>query len=174
MSSYCAALVNTFVSLGLLLLYTAYYRAYNWDPPYRAPKIVVILFFLSNIFLIVVPLIPPAPGSRTYEHLPYWVSLFLHTSSMSHVHVCSDRRDVTCRSAGISRNDTLDLINYFFFPGHPQSHAIVAISVSIIGVVYWFVWAVWLPRRNGYKLVRVWVLQADGVSRCIYKKAPVQ
>lgn len=57
------------------LLHTkAYQSAWKWDPPFKSPKAVVILFFIANIFLIAVPLIPPAPGSKTYERLPYWVS----------------------------------------------------------------------------------------------------
>ncbi|KAI3615671.1 high affinity methionine permease [Moniliophthora roreri] len=72
LASYCAAIVNLLVSLGLLLLYTSSYRAWEWNPPFRAHKVVVVLFFISNVFLVAVPLIPPAPGSRTYEHLPYW------------------------------------------------------------------------------------------------------
>ncbi|KAF9446624.1 APC amino acid permease [Macrolepiota fuliginosa MF-IS2] len=73
LSSYCSTIINALVALGLLLLHTrAYQAAWKWDPPFRTPKIVVILFFLSNIFLIVVPFMPPAQGSKTYERLPYW------------------------------------------------------------------------------------------------------
>jgi hypothetical protein len=73
-SSYCLSIINTLVSGGLLLLYTPAYRVWDWNPPFRAPKTVICLFFLSNVFLVVVPLVPPASGSRVYEHLPYWVS----------------------------------------------------------------------------------------------------
>ncbi|KAK0451030.1 APC amino acid permease [Armillaria borealis] len=125
LSSYCLAIINALVSVGLLLLYTSTYKAWNWDPPFRAPKIVIVLFFLSNVFLVLVPLIPPAPGSRTYEHLPYW------------------------------------------------SHAVVAFAVSLIGVGYWYVWCVWLPRKRGYRLERTWVLQEDGVSRCVFRQIPL-
>ncbi|KIK58271.1 hypothetical protein GYMLUDRAFT_246296 [Collybiopsis luxurians FD-317 M1] len=72
LSSYCAALINTLVSFGLRLLYTPYLRAYDWNPPFHAPKFVIVLFAISNIFLVTIPLIPLASGSRTYEHLPYW------------------------------------------------------------------------------------------------------
>ncbi|KAF9074561.1 APC amino acid permease [Rhodocollybia butyracea] len=124
LSSYCSALINTLVSFGLLLLYTSYLRAYRWNPPFRAPKLVVMLFALSNLFLVTVPLIPPSSGSRTYEHLPYW------------------------------------------------SHVLVAFSVSAVGIGYWFIWIKWLPRKKGYRLVREWVLQEDGVSRYVYQKVP--
>lgn len=33
-----------------------------------------IFFFLSNVFLLIVPLIPPSAGYEVYEHLPYYVS----------------------------------------------------------------------------------------------------
>ena len=73
-SSYSSSLVNAAVSLGLLLLYTRCYRRWDWDPPFRAYRVIVILFFLSNIFLVVVPFFPPISGSGTYRKLPYWVS----------------------------------------------------------------------------------------------------
>ncbi|KAF8881207.1 amino acid permease-domain-containing protein [Infundibulicybe gibba] len=78
--SYSLALVNTLVSLGLLLLYTPLYRVWNWNPPYQAPKIIIVSFFLSNLFLVSVPLIPPAPGSRVYDHLPYWLHVLVALS----------------------------------------------------------------------------------------------
>lgn len=80
-SSYSLSLVNTLVSFGLLLLYMPSYRVWDWNPPYRAPKIIISIFFLSNIFLVVVPFFPPVMGSRTYEKLPYWVCYFYSCSS---------------------------------------------------------------------------------------------
>jgi hypothetical protein len=50
---------------------------------------------------------------------------------------------------------------------------VVAISASLLGVAYWAIWAVWLPKRNGYELKREWVLQDDGVSRFVFVKVPV-
>ena len=94
MSSYSLSLVNAAVSFGLLLLYTRCYRTWDWDPPFRAPKAIVILFFLSNLFLVVVPFFPPISGSRTYRKLPYWVSrcanppllyASLHDINFSHI-----------------------------------------------------------------------------------------
>ncbi|KAJ6484505.1 APC amino acid permease [Mycena vitilis] len=126
-SSYSLALINTLVSFGLLLLYTPAYKkdkAFGWAPPFRAPRVVTALFFLSNVFLVVVPLVPPAPGRRVYEALPYYL------------------------------------------------HAVVALAVSLLGAAYWYVWGVWLPRRRGYALERVWVLQDDGVPRWVFRRAP--
>ncbi|KAF8899569.1 amino acid permease-domain-containing protein [Mucidula mucida] len=122
LSSYSLALINTLVSFGLLLLYARP----EWDPPFRAPKPVVVAFFLSNVFLVVVPFVPPKEGGRTYEHLPYW------------------------------------------------AHAVTAFAVSFIGLAYWFVWCRWLPRLKGYRLQREWILQDDGVSRCVFQKVPLE
>ncbi|KAJ4002297.1 APC amino acid permease [Lentinula boryana] len=124
LSSYCYALINAFVSFGLLLLYTPYLQVYDWRPPFRAPTFIVLLFAISNLFLVVFPIVPPASGSWTYEHLPYW------------------------------------------------SHVVVAFSVSVVGIGYWVIWVKWLPRKKGYQLVREWVLQDDGVSRCVFRKVP--
>ncbi|KAF5383238.1 hypothetical protein D9615_004869 [Tricholomella constricta] len=77
LSSYSLAIINTLVSLGLLLLYTRPYREWDWNPPFHAPKFVIVLFCLSNVFLVIVPLIPPTRGSRVYEHLPYWLHVFV-------------------------------------------------------------------------------------------------
>jgi hypothetical protein len=73
-ASYATTVVNTLVSFGLLLLYMPSYRIWDWNPPFRAPKTIISLYFLSNLFLVVVPFFPPA--SRTYEKLPYWVFFF--------------------------------------------------------------------------------------------------
>jgi hypothetical protein len=66
------------VSFGLLLLHTPAYKPFGWAPPFRAPRAITVLFFLSNVFLVAVPLIPPAPGRRVYDALPYYVRPFLH------------------------------------------------------------------------------------------------
>ncbi|KAF8548809.1 amino acid transporter [Imleria badia] len=70
--SYPLALFNLVISGGLLLLYTDAFKSYNWDPPFRAYKFVVVFFFLSNVFLVVVPMIPPSAGHEPYQHLPYY------------------------------------------------------------------------------------------------------
>ena len=84
-SSYPLALINTFVSGGLLFIHIpdiwlpkglqALRASYAWSPPFRTWTPVVLFFFLSNVFLVGVPLIPPSRGYQVYEHLPYWVSL---------------------------------------------------------------------------------------------------
>jgi len=121
-SSYSLSIINTAVSLGLLLLYTSAFKERDWNPPFRAWKPIVVIFFSSNVYLLVIPLMPPADGRRVYEHLPYWL------------------------------------------------HVFVSYALSVFGILYWYIWCKWLPRRNGYKLERVWVLQDDNVSRCVLEK----
>ncbi|KAF7331492.1 High affinity methionine permease [Mycena kentingensis (nom. inval.)] len=77
-SSYSLALINTLVSAGLLLLHSRIplFKGYAWSPPFVAPRSVALFFFLSNVFLLVVPLVPPPAGRRVYEGLPY----FLHAA----------------------------------------------------------------------------------------------
>ncbi|EIM87629.1 high affinity methionine permease [Stereum hirsutum FP-91666 SS1] len=72
--SYPFAIVNAFISFSLLYLYTPWSRKkYDWSPPFRATWPVVLFFFLSNVFLAIAPLVPPAPGLSPYESLPYWL-----------------------------------------------------------------------------------------------------
>lgn len=83
-SSYPLALINMFVSGGLLFIHApdnvlpkklkALRASYDWLPPFRAWTPVVLFFFLSNIFLVCVPLMPPAQVYKVYDNLPYWVS----------------------------------------------------------------------------------------------------
>lgn len=70
--SYPLAVVNAFVSAGLVYLYLNR-AAWNWNPPIRATLPVAVFFFLSNIYLIVAPFVPPTEGQNIYETLPYWI-----------------------------------------------------------------------------------------------------
>ncbi|KAI0336783.1 amino acid transporter [Cubamyces sp. BRFM 1775] len=135
LSSYPLAIINTFVSGGLVFIHLPdvwlpkrlqeLRASYGWRPPFAAWTAVVVFFLLSNVFLISVPLIPPSHGYKVYEHLPYWL------------------------------------------------HVLVAWSISLGGVVYWYVWCVWLPRRGGYTLVREWVRDDDGTTRRVVRKVKV-
>ncbi|KAH9897021.1 amino acid transporter [Cubamyces lactineus] len=132
LSSYPLAIINTFVSGGLVFIHLPdawlpkrlqeLRASYGWRPPFAAWTAVVVFFLLSNVFLVAVPLIPPSHGYRVYERLPYWL------------------------------------------------HVLVAWAISLGGVVYWYVWCVWLPRRGGYTLVREWVRDDDGTTRRIVRK----
>ncbi|KAG6827443.1 hypothetical protein H0H92_011740 [Tricholoma furcatifolium] len=48
--SYSSAIIHALVSIGLLLLYTPSYRAWGWNPPFRAPKSVIVDLGLTNTF----------------------------------------------------------------------------------------------------------------------------
>ena len=65
-----------------MLLYTPAYQSWGWRPPFRAPRAVLIAYFLSNVFLIAFPFAPPEKGRQPYIHLPYWVSISLLCSVM--------------------------------------------------------------------------------------------
>ncbi|TFK89888.1 amino acid transporter [Polyporus arcularius HHB13444] len=87
LSSYPLALINMFVSGGLLFIHTpdillpkrlhSLRASYDWVPPFRAWTPVVLFFFLSNVFLVAVPLKPPANGYKVYDHLPYWLHVIV-------------------------------------------------------------------------------------------------
>ncbi|KAG6335343.1 hypothetical protein ID866_3754 [Astraeus odoratus] len=104
-TSYPISLFNLLISGGLLLLYTRAYKPYNWDPPFRAPSYAVVFFFLSNVFLVVVPVIPPAPGYEVYRHLPYYIAgmaskVFEHPFDLTKVRLQAQVLDSTARFSG--------------------------------------------------------------------------
>ena len=39
-------------------------------------------------------------------------------------------------------------------------------------MVYWFIVFRWIPRRNGYVLKQVTVVQDDGVPRNVFRRIP--
>lgn len=70
--SYPLAIINSFVALGLLYLY--YHKdSWNWSPPFKATWPVALFFFLSNVYLVIAPFVPPTDGNDIYEHLPYYL-----------------------------------------------------------------------------------------------------
>ncbi|KAL2760958.1 hypothetical protein ACRALDRAFT_1090725 [Sodiomyces alcalophilus JCM 7366] len=71
--SYPLAIVNTFVAAGLAYLYFNR-SSLNWNPPFSATLPVVGFFFLSNLYLVCAPFVPPpTPEQNQYEDLPYWI-----------------------------------------------------------------------------------------------------
>ncbi|SPO07236.1 related to MUP1 - High affinity methionine permease [Cephalotrichum gorgonifer] len=70
--SYPLAVVNTFVSIGLLHLYLNR-KAWAWNPPISATLPVVAFFLLSNVYLVIAPFVPPSDGQNIYNSLPYWI-----------------------------------------------------------------------------------------------------
>ncbi|KAJ9271256.1 hypothetical protein DTO212C5_2606 [Paecilomyces variotii] len=74
--SYPLAIVNVFVSGGLMYIYLTKSKGKfpDWAPSIHATLPVTVFFFLSNLYLTIAPYVPPSPGQNVYEHLPY----FLH------------------------------------------------------------------------------------------------
>ncbi|EAA64751.1 hypothetical protein AN1631.2 [Aspergillus nidulans FGSC A4] len=72
--SYPLAIVNVFVSAGLIYIYLTKEKNFpNWAPGIRATLPVTVFFCLSNIYLVVAPYIPPSAGQSVYEELPYYL-----------------------------------------------------------------------------------------------------
>lgn len=74
--SYPLNVVNTVLAAGLLYVYWKKFRGTlekEWKPPIRATIPVIIFFFLSSLYLIVAPYVPPVHGQKVYNSLPYWI-----------------------------------------------------------------------------------------------------
>ncbi|KAK7440411.1 hypothetical protein VKT23_017049 [Stygiomarasmius scandens] len=82
--SYPLNIFNALISFGLLTIYVKQYldryhtsdpdsTSQTWSPPVRASLPITLFFFLANIFLVIVPLVPPSPGNEPYEAIPYWL-----------------------------------------------------------------------------------------------------
>lgn len=72
--SYPLNVVNTVVAAGLLYLnYRKWKGKAEWNPPIKATVPVVAFFFLSSLYLIIAPYIPPSHGQHVYNSLPYWI-----------------------------------------------------------------------------------------------------
>lgn len=72
--SYPLSIVNVFVSAGLIWIYlNRSTRFPNWSPGIRATLPVTIFFFLSNLYLVVAPYVPPSAGQSVYNELPYYL-----------------------------------------------------------------------------------------------------
>lgn len=69
MYTYPGAWINSFVALGLIYLH-AFRQKENWSSPWHSYLPVNILFFLANVFLVIVPFIPPDVKQTSY---PYYV-----------------------------------------------------------------------------------------------------
>ena len=70
------SLINMFISAGLLFVHLRpdLVPGLGWNPPFRAYTAAVWFFFASNVFLVVVPWVPPVPGYHVFERIPYYVS----------------------------------------------------------------------------------------------------
>jgi len=82
LSQYRWTVTGTAISGGILVLDSPWLSEFitarakvdwDWEPPFRAWTSAKVFFFLSNVFLFVIPLVPPVEGFVVYEHLPYWL-----------------------------------------------------------------------------------------------------
>ena len=48
----------------------------------------------------------------------------------------------------------------------------MALVIGFMGVVYWYVKVVYLPRKGGYKLETEEV-EEDGISRTVFRRVPL-
>ncbi|KAK7226991.1 hypothetical protein V2G26_014994 [Clonostachys chloroleuca] len=65
--TYPGAWINAFVGAGLI--YLQWNKAENWSSPWHTYLPISVLWFLSNVFLVIVPFIPPsATGMQTATH----------------------------------------------------------------------------------------------------------
>ena len=48
----------------------------------------------------------------------------------------------------------------------------MALGIGFLGVVYWYVKVVYLPRRGGYKL-ETEVVEEGGISRTVFRRVPL-
>lgn len=72
--SYPLNVVNTAVAGGLLWIhYQSYKGKLEWNPPIRTSSFIVFFFFLSSLYLVVAPYIPPTAGQSVYKSIPYWL-----------------------------------------------------------------------------------------------------
>lgn len=55
------------------LLWLRFKPSENWSSPYKSRIPVIILYLLANVFLAIVPFIPPDSGDLDPEGYPYYV-----------------------------------------------------------------------------------------------------
>lgn len=67
--TYPGAWINTFVAAGLIYLHLNREKE-QWDSPWHSFFLINLIYMLSNIFLAVVPFIPPEDNTTSY---PYYV-----------------------------------------------------------------------------------------------------
>lgn len=72
--SYPLNIVNAAISGGLLYLQYKKIRGIEaWNPPIKASIPITLFFFLSSLYLVAAPYIPPTGGQSVYQDLPYWI-----------------------------------------------------------------------------------------------------
>lgn len=68
--TYPGAWINAFVAAGLIYLH--YNKSEQWTSPWHTYLPIAVLFLLSNVFLALVPFIPPE-GDWNADGYPYYV-----------------------------------------------------------------------------------------------------
>ncbi|CAG9952372.1 unnamed protein product [Clonostachys rosea f. rosea IK726] len=68
--TYPGAWINAFVGAGLV--YLQWNKSENWSSPWHTYLPISILWFLSNVFLVIVPFIPPV-GDWNADGYPYYI-----------------------------------------------------------------------------------------------------
>ncbi|ETS74501.1 hypothetical protein PFICI_14367 [Pestalotiopsis fici W106-1] len=68
--TYPGAWINAFVAAGLIYLHWS--RSENWTSPWHSYLPITVLYLLANVFLAIVPFIPP-DGDWNAEGYPYFV-----------------------------------------------------------------------------------------------------
>ncbi|KAL5333549.1 amino acid/polyamine transporter I [Aspergillus crustosus] len=72
--SYPLSIVNVFVAAGLIYIYLTKARDFpDWAPGIKATLPVTVFFFLTNLYLVIAPYIPPTGGQSVYNELPYYL-----------------------------------------------------------------------------------------------------
>ncbi|KAF5022866.1 hypothetical protein F66182_5099 [Fusarium sp. NRRL 66182] len=69
--TYPGAWINGFVTAGLLYLH--YNKSENWTSPWHTYLPISVIYLLANIFLALVPFIPPDNGDLNADGYPYYV-----------------------------------------------------------------------------------------------------
>ncbi|KAB8229493.1 amino acid/polyamine transporter I [Aspergillus alliaceus] len=71
LSSYPTTFLLTAITVGLVKLRLSKHE--NWTSAFTAPWVVIGFYLAGNIFLIIMPFIPP-PNGKGNTNLPYWLS----------------------------------------------------------------------------------------------------
>ena len=75
---YSLAVISAVISFGLIYLYFPLpshmekYVEHDWHHLLAYTLVAVLFFGTANVFLLIVPFIPPPADAEPYESMPYW------------------------------------------------------------------------------------------------------